>query len=183
MGTPSITLRTAIAGWLALWGAFVVWTAVCALPHNPLSPGLGMERHMRLLLPEGWGFFTRDAREKDLLIAHFGSSGQLRIEPPHAHVDNAFGLLRKTRVLAVEANQILSESQARFTPCRGSLADCLAQAPVQKLASNAARPYLCGDLALLRRAPVPWSWIGLLSADEMPTEVYRARIRCHHDAS
>lgn len=180
MTTLRMTRRAAVSGWLIVWALAVVWAAISSLPYNPLSPGLAAERRTRLVLPEGWGFFSRDPRERDLIVAR-RSHGRWQIEPPHADVTNWFGLRRTSRVLPVEASQVLTQLEKPLVPCAGELDTCLEAAPVHEVASDRARPFLCGEVAFLRRAPVPWAWHALLQPEQMPTDILRTHIRCEHD--
>jgi antimicrobial peptide system SdpA family protein len=180
MITLRMTRRAAVGGWSIVWALAVAWAATSSLPYNPLSPGLSAERRTRLVLPEGWGFFSRDPRERDLMVVR-RAHGDWRIEPPHADASNLFGLLRKSRALPVEASQVISELQQPFAPCSGDFRPCLDAAPIHELPADRARPFLCGDVAFLRRAPVPWAWSGLLAPERMPTDVLRTHIRCDHD--
>jgi antimicrobial peptide system SdpA family protein len=180
MKTFSMTRRAAVSGWLTIWAGAVLWAAVSSLPYNPLSPGLHAERRTRLVLPEGWGFFSRDPRERDLIVAR-KTAGQWQLDPPHADASNVFGLSRITRVIPIEASQILGELSQPLVPCDGTLEACLAAAPVHEVASSRRRPFLCGDVAFLRRAPVPWAWHALMTPEQMPTDYLRMHIRCEHE--
>jgi len=167
-------------GWLIIAASGVWWTARTSLPFNPQSPGLSAERRTRLVLPEGWGFFTRDAREKDLLIAMRDDDATWHLQAPHASAQHLFGLHRRSRVLAIETGQIIEEARAPFVPCSDDWRVCAEQAKPHMLESKASRPYLCGDIALFRRPPVPWAWSNLLDPERMPTDLLRLRIRCNH---
>ena len=157
-----LTRRVATTACTLVWMLAFAFVASAALPYNVLSPGLRAERWLRLVLPEGWGFFTRDAREPDLLIARKHGDRWL-LEPPHASASHAFGLLRLSRVLPVEASQLIAAASSSFSPCQlKDLEACIERAPLQRVPSDVQRPFLCGDVALVRRAPVPWAWADLM---------------------
>jgi antimicrobial peptide system SdpA family protein len=178
-----MTRRAATGAWFVAWAVVVWWAMVNSLPHNPQSPGLTAERSTRLVLPEGWGFFTRNPREADLILLRRRDGGAWEIEPPHASAKNWFGLLRESRALPVESMRLLKDAPAAFASCQGSWRECVDAAPAVALQNDVASPLLCGDVAFLRRAPAPWAWAPLMDGDQMPTDVLRTRITCAHDPS
>jgi antimicrobial peptide system SdpA family protein len=178
-----MTRRAATGAWLMAWSVVVWWALITALPHNPQSPGLAAERGTRLVLPEGWGFFTRDPREPDLILVRRGADGAWAIEPPHASASNAFGLHRESRALPVESMRLLEHAPVAFAPCTGSWRECLDAAAPVALRNDVAQPLLCGDVAFLKRAPAPWAWADLMRPDDMPTDILRTRIECSHEST
>jgi antimicrobial peptide system SdpA family protein len=178
MSSLQLTRRITTSAWLFIWSIAVFWVAISALPYSPLSPGLRAERGTRLVMPEGWGFFTRNPREKDLIVARRDTHGAWRLEPPHASASHWFGLDRTSRVLPIEANQILGAVKGKFSPCTNGWQSCLEAAQVYVAPRDDRRPYLCGDAALVRRAPVAWAWQHLLEPERMPTDVFRFQVRC-----
>ncbi|MCR9163212.1 MAG: SdpA family antimicrobial peptide system protein [Nannocystaceae bacterium] len=167
-----------MAAWALPWAALVWWVLINALPHNPQSPGRTEEHQTRLALPEGWGFFTRDPREPDLILVRRASGGDWSIEPPHASAKNLMGLDRTSRAYPVETIRLLEDVRAGFVECEQRWDACLSAAPVHVVHNRRAEPVLCGDLGLLRRAPPPWAWAHLMSREDMPTSALRMEVVC-----
>ena len=176
-----ITKNVATGICIGVWTLGIWWALVSSLPHNPQSPGLRAERGTRLVLPEGWGFFTRDPREADLILARLDENDEWRLEPPHASLDNLLGLRRLSRALPVESSQILHQVEPAFISCGDdNWRHCTAKAPVHEIQNPVPDAKLCGDVTFVRREPVPWAWADLLHPDDMPTNIFRTRIRCDH---
>uniref|UniRef100_F4C9S6 Antimicrobial peptide system protein, SdpA family n=1 Tax=Sphingobacterium sp. (strain 21) TaxID=743722 RepID=F4C9S6_SPHS2 len=75
--------------------------AIVSLPHNTLSSYLFTEkRTINLLLPEGWAFFTKDARyTRSYFIIKDGDEWIQDPRIRNATINNAYGAKRYGRVL------------------------------------------------------------------------------------
>lgn len=124
-----------------------------------------------LLVPEGWGFFTRDPREMDFFAYRRDESGKWEVMTQWA-----LGFSRRGRILAREA-ALASESIGTRTDCRGDHASCLngidADATIETTFPDAA---VCGDIGFVWQEPVPWAWAR--SAVVMPLQVGRIEVSC-----
>src|SRR5690606_6732348 len=70
--TPSVKNGARRLGLLALglllgWSTVTVYALHGALPYNPVKLPFQDRFNIRLFLPEGWAFFTRDPREDRML--------------------------------------------------------------------------------------------------------------------
>ncbi len=172
------TRTGATAAWIAPWVIAVWWVVINALPHNPQSPGRTREQQTRLALPEGWGFFTRDPREPDLILVRRSTGGQWATTPPHASAKNLMGLDRTSRAYPVETLRLLEGARFGFVECERDWSSCLSEARVNVVRNRRADPVLCGDVGLLRRAPPPWAWAHLMEREDMPTSALRMEVIC-----
>ena len=75
-------------GWLALFG----YSLHAGMPFNPVRLPFEDRFRASLLMPEGWKFFTRDAREERVFL-YVKSDGRWHaaMKTPHASATNAFG--------------------------------------------------------------------------------------------
>ncbi len=180
MNVPAFlsTRRGATAVWVVPWVIAMWWVLINALPHNPQSPGRTIERQTRLALPEGWGFFTRDPREPDLILARRTPDGHWAIEPPHASAKNLMGLDRTSRAYPVETIRLLEGVRSGFSECEHSWQTCLSEVPASVVQNRRTEPVLCGEVGLLRRAPPPWAWAHLMEPEQMPTSALRMEVVC-----
>ena len=86
----TLTLKLFFVGLVLFWSILLSLVAISGLPYNPLSMSLRIELGIRSVLPEGWGFFTKDPRvwistfiEKATAAGnHSGRCPSLRRETP-----------------------------------------------------------------------------------------------------
>ncbi|WP_092604725.1 SdpA family antimicrobial peptide system protein [Actinopolyspora xinjiangensis] len=136
------------------------------------------------VLPQGWGFFTRDPREPAVMV--WEPTGRNRWERTSA-VSNAepkslFGLDRTVRTEQYEIDALTQNtSQAGWTECKsGDIDQCLrdfhGNIPSTRSLGGVIR--FCGELALVQQPPVPWAWAG--TQTKMPVEFRVIEAQCHH---
>lgn len=145
------------------------------LPHeDTLRPSV------RLVLPQGWSFFTRSPREADFVAFSRGADGRWRssLRAPHAEPRNAFGLARASRAQGVEVGLLTGLLRdTDWQDCRGDPAGCLDRADPVRAANPALLKTLCGDVGLVQRPPVPWAW-SRAGDVTMPSVVARLELSC-----
>ncbi|WP_075007689.1 SdpA family antimicrobial peptide system protein [Stigmatella aurantiaca] len=166
------------------WTTVTVYALHAALPHNPIHLPFEDQANIRMVLPEGWAFFTRDPRSDRMLPYIRGPGGQWTwaSQTPNFQLQNSFGLDRAARAQGVELGLLLDEARdAGRQDCEDDPLACLEQAPVgQKLSNRSPRPTLCGQVGLVFQKAVPWAWSR--SAQErrvtMPSKVLRLDVEC-----
>src|SRR4029453_5790255 len=97
------SVRVAFVALIALWMTVFVLVTISSLPFNPLSMAFHVEIGIRSLVPEGWGFFTREPRGLVLYLARpSGGRWQPLAGLPIGHPRNLFGIDRRPRAIPVE---------------------------------------------------------------------------------
>ena len=165
--------RVLLAGLVLGWSATVVSITVAALPYNPLTMPFGQERGIKMFVPEGWGFFTRDPREPDLIVLT-KSTGSWRIlrNMPIASAANAFGIDRYPRAQSVELAMILhGVSDADWKGCSVAVETCLDRTAAIPVTDRSPYPTLRGTLGLVKQEPIPWAWSANSDMVVMPSAV------------
>ncbi|SDK49815.1 antimicrobial peptide system protein, SdpA family [Actinopolyspora mzabensis] len=136
------------------------------------------------VLPQGWGFFTRDPREPAITI--WEPIGQNRWEQTSA-ISNAapkslFGFDRTVRTEQYEIDALTQNtSSAGWEECKsGDVSQCLKNFHGSKTSTRSSGEDLrfCGELALVQQSPVPWAWAG--TETMMPAEFRVIEAQCHH---
>jgi sporulation delaying protein A len=191
--TDETTTQGASAAAPARFGAaVVVVVGACALaavllilaymPPNPvsldLSPAAQLSIHQ--VAPQGWGFFTRDPRDKmfDLYRYEKGAWASSFLGPqsePH----NLWGISRLPRGQAIDLGTVSQNlPKTVIAKCEGAWRDCLSSLPTPSVVHNTApRPLLCGRYLVIYRHPVPWSWSRFRHVT-MPSEIINLDVRC-----
>ena len=169
----------------APWVVLLCYSLQAALPSNPVK--LPAQHRLllfaRQVLPEGWSFFTRDPREKDVLL--FTRSPERRWGSahvgPYARPRWVFGWSRRPRAQGLELGLLLaSVTKDDWRPC-DAIDACLGSAegsPSVVVENISPVPTLCGDLALVSAEPVPWAWARNLGRFHQPQSVVFVHAEC-----
>jgi antimicrobial peptide system SdpA family protein len=147
----------------AFWLVFITFVMIVALPYNPLSIRPSEERLVRSFVPEGWGFFTRNPREKDLQL-YFKRDGYWVKNKswPISSISNLGGMDRYPRAQSVELAMILKmvpDSSWRY--CQQSFIQCLNGIKPLIIKNPSPNPTLKGSICITSQSPVPWAWYEL----------------------
>lgn len=179
-------LRTSFLFLLLLaWAAIAALAVYPSLPDGPLNlepedkDGLPT---VRLILPEGWNFFTRNPREQDILLFQKKrSTWKSAIRGPHGRPSNLFGLDRSSRSQGLEYAMLLRQISS-WEECGGAIPRCLDTVAVaDTLINPSPQATLCGAVGFARREPIPWAWSRSSDTIHMPSKVARASVRCSKD--
>jgi antimicrobial peptide system SdpA family protein len=166
------------SSFFATAGAYAVHAS---MPHNAIELPGEKRFNAQIVLPEGWKFFTKDAREPRVLaFTREGGAWRSSDFGPNADA-RFFGLDRVGRTQGVEIGLLLEAAKGEpWSPCSGSPVECLdAATPVaEPIVNLAGAQTLCGDVALVRQAPVPWAWAHAAAETRMPSTVLRMTVQC-----
>lgn len=167
---------------LACWSIVALYAVHGQMPRNVLE--LPFESRLRPLLPyltpEGWAFFTRNAREPKLLTYRL-DAGRWRTADlgPHARPTNLFGLDRRSRAQGVEIALLLGTIRKDGpVDCKDAIPACLDRLPALQIRNASPAPSLCGDVGIAQQEPLPWAWSRAASEVTMPSRVVRLDITC-----
>lgn len=182
--SPSRRLGLLALGLILGWTTLTVYALHAALPFNPIE--LPFEKHfnIKLLLPEGWAFFTRDPRDDRMLPYQRTPEGQWAwaSDTPNFQWKNAFGINRAARAQGVELGLLMKDAATLpKVECKESPTACLERAPVaQTLRNTSPRPTYCGQVGLVFQRAVPWAWSRTNQGKPitMPSKVLRLDVEC-----
>ena len=160
--------------------AFAITVAVAAMPFNTLNLSDDLRSTVMSLIPEGWGFFTKNPRDPEIQVAvlHNGRLEKLNIVSSF-EAKYAFGFNRLSRAQGLELDNLLGQLQTSglWHDCQQKASVCAQSLSVQKrLLNSAAFPTLCGDLVLFERRPVPWAYRNM--NPNMPSRLIRVEVVC-----
>ena len=166
------------------WGVAGGYVAHTQVPPNALD--LPFENQLRplvrVLVPEGWAFFTRNPREQRFLpfVRRSDGTWDSARAGPHAQARYLFGLDRRSRTQGVEIGLLQGAIPgAAWESCEDEIATCLARAgPSVHLQNESPAPTLCGTVGLALQEPLPWAWSDSGADETMPSKIVRLDVSC-----
>lgn len=180
-GRPGIAFLLG-AGLLSLVLSLIgIYSIETMLPFNPLRLPLRTELQTSVWMPQGWAFFTRDPQEERLYMLRLGRDGWHDFScGTHADLCNGLGLSRRSRALGIEMGLLFGYTQAKnWRPCRSQRPEaCLTELPAAEVRNPNQQPLVCGDIAMVLRAPTPWAWWREHPKLLLPSRVTRLRVLC-----
>jgi antimicrobial peptide system SdpA family protein len=152
------------------------------MPFNPITLPLAKTLRVKFLIPQGWKFFTRSAREEFIRVFVKDSEGkwQSALAEANASPGNLFGLNRKSRAQGIEIGMFTtSVIKDRWTECKESLEICMERLPAAaSIPNDSPNPTLCGEVVLIRQPPVPWAWSKARRQVTMPSKCVKVNLLC-----
>ena len=174
-----VVLPTLLGPTIALASASFLLTQ--SLPRNPLSVSLLVRASSLIAVPEGWAFFTRDARETDV-VGYAQEAGEWKQVDGIPYSRTWYSLDRRGRMLSSEIQWVagfMKTNHAELIRCpMDELDQCLSSAEEYEVAAPSSAFSFCGKIALLLIDPTPWAWASTTRREEKFVRTWRARIIC-----
>lgn len=176
----SIVLGALRAGVAFGWALVIAYELMAMVPNHGLQLARSERARLIFALPQGWAFFTRDPQEPVDRYYEPSAGGVRRIDEVNTSRRNLYGLLKNTRISAIEFAALTSHvAKGDWRPCSTSLAECVSGSTPEKTIVN---PMLvqsvCGTLIVGRQPPVPWAWSHLKRPFYVPSQVAMVNVRC-----
>jgi antimicrobial peptide system SdpA family protein len=168
---------------ITAWSSLGLYVAIGSVPESPLSISARQRVGLITIIPEGWGFFTKNPRDK-WAFAFREVNGQYQpASLVGSRLGEALGANRRSRLVEAEIGQIatMADMQKSWIQCEDSLESCLAaKAPATPLTAvnTIVSASLCGRIVIQKRPPIPWAWSDLEVKPVMPSEFQVFDVRC-----
>jgi antimicrobial peptide system SdpA family protein len=152
------------------------------MPFNPITLPFSKGLRIKVIMPQGWRFFTRDPREsRTLAFAKQRDGGWRSVSfGPNASPRNLFGIKRNSRAQDIEIGLITAHLRAnQWTELRNlsnSSIDVLAVAG--SVDNTSPEPTLCGTIVVAKQPPVPWAWSQMKTKPQMPSRCVKIDLSC-----
>lgn len=118
-------------------------------------------RHLLSLTPQGWGFFTRNPREENIIMYKFDEKDSVvKITDKNFSFNNYFGLSRKQRYEAIQMSALLSDiKEEEFVKCNEiSVQNCDINKVIISNNTKNKNNYFKGTYFLKKEKAIPWAW-------------------------
>lgn len=158
-------------GLILFWSVAVIIIGLSALPLNPLSLKYVNKINIFSIVPEGWGFFTKNPREPQYYLYKKTAPDKFElITVSSSDKTNYFGLKRTSRVINSELFEILRQiNDSLWQKNGGSEASidlhCDNNISVQNLSKS---PNLKGLYTVISQERIPWAWSSSYKSIVMP---------------
>lgn len=164
---------------------FLLLAVFYSLPSNVLvtrSPGDQMRLAFNILSSQDYAFFTKDP-ESETLDAIDVASWESVLATPQNRPQNLFGLSRTQRAQGPELANLSSDPATVWIACadgetgRGCAHRSSERAP-SRVTNSSPVPTVCGDVVLVDRVPVPWSYRKLISESHRTLKTAHLFVAC-----
>jgi antimicrobial peptide system SdpA family protein len=151
-----------------------------ALPVTPYEvAGHQTKRAVRMFVPEGWAFFTKDPRIPTPLAYRHERGDGWRIISAGAPSSprHVMGFDRGGRAQGTELAMLMSDfTTANWHPCAKNPVTCLSEIEASDTVVNHSHRTVCGDVGIVMQDVLPWAWRNAPTI--MPSKVVRIHVTC-----
>jgi antimicrobial peptide system SdpA family protein len=152
---------------LVLIGVVGFYSLISSLEFNPLSISQKKSKMIFTLVPQGWGFFTRDPREAQTLIYTKTSGGFELVNKSASEPEYLFGLSRMSRRKNIEFGYVFSQIPDSLWVDHSDIVICDSLRPYH-IKNAYLNPVCRGEFVVVSKDPIPWAWSKSYYSVEMP---------------
>jgi antimicrobial peptide system SdpA family protein len=167
---------------IMFWGVSIFFVAASAVAENVFNVPAQARAYQVAFVPEGWAFFTKNPRERQLKVYAIGPDSQPRELDLRGHRSNPIRSFdRSDRARLLEITKIIERSSpSDWSDCESGNYQCLQSLNSNrlKIQNERVKPEICGSHLLVLIDPVPWAWARLTNSEEMPASVLRVDVDC-----
>lgn len=145
---------------ICIWTLIISFIGLSSLPLNPLSLKRSNQSNILSLLPQGWGFFTRNAREPSILVYRQKENKYIRVNKTASDKSYWFGLLKYSRAINREVGSVLKQipdSAWQNIKETNNLLNFKTDSLVI-VYNSSHNPILLGNFLLISQERLPWAW-------------------------
>ncbi|RAJ19751.1 SdpA family antimicrobial peptide system protein [Pedobacter cryoconitis] len=156
------TIRS-VFGILILLGGLAIYSIMGSSMQSPFYISKWIKLNVSYFLPQGWAFFSKDAREEKIFAFKRRKDGSLeRLSPSAASYRYLFGLNRIVRRLPMEYQFLLSQTDsASWIPSNYNIVEIGENSRTKKIVFKKNIFYkgiCCGEIILIKARITPWAW-------------------------
>ncbi|PJJ48051.1 SdpA family antimicrobial peptide system protein [Hymenobacter chitinivorans] len=141
--------------------AFLIFCVAASTTNTSIGKKSILNSEIKMLVPEGWGFFTKNPQEDIVDIYLVDNKNLHRVVYQSGSYHNVFGLSRKYRRLEAEREILQSQiTKDKWTYTKPVSASDIRQHTTIVSATAAVRN-LRGTYLLCKTKRIPWAWASL----------------------
>lgn len=167
---------------LVIFTGMIIFSIMGTSLQTPFYLSKYLKMNTSYFLPQGWAFFTRDAREEKLLVFKRESNGSLSpLAPPGGNYIYAFGLNREGRKIPMEYKILLKNIDSiawqNIDYDLSLIAKKSLNTPIIKAINKGYQAKSCGEVIFVKTHTIPWAW-STFKTIKMPSKYVRLIIDC-----
>lgn len=170
---------TIFIGITVLGLSILLYSIVNSLSVNPLSLSEKYILQLRQILPQDWGFFSKNPREGE--FAFFEDTGN-KLNLPNANLSNAWGISRKGRAQGTEAGLLYRNIKNNSVlQCNDYLNDCIKKYENRKyteIVNKTPNPTMCGRYKFFELENIPFAWAESTKEKYIAKKYYKVDVTC-----
>lgn len=120
-----------------------------------------INKNLLTLTPQGWGFFTRNPREENIILYKLDNGENIKqVTNKNFTPSNYFGLSRRQRYEAIQISMLLSDiKEEKFLRCdQANFQDCnLCKVKINR-DGLIHTGYFTGTYFIKKEKTIPWAW-------------------------
>lgn len=156
---------------VSIFWIYIIYVSLAmAMPFNPstISDDFKFRMNLKSIFPQGWGFFTRDPREADLILYEYqNKTWKKSTSFPYSAPKNLFGITRGARAMSTEIPLLLNQLEVPFwDTCYVDPKICmesylLTKTKVTSVTLDFSQPIIKDTICIVMVDPIPWAWSDL----------------------
>ena len=163
-----------------LWCCLIFACLVTYSNENPIKTRFASFQILQNILPQGWAFFTKNAREAPIEVYQYSNS-RVIIHPEHrqASLTNLLGFKRNARSMSVEFSYLMDKIE-NVKWSKYPQGKIIIHKPFFDVDNLNKTPILNDTILLMKTNPIPWAWSKNRTRVKYPYEIIRLNIRCKY---
>jgi len=147
---------------LVILTIFSLFSIVKSAVGGPFYVAKSLKSNVSYMLPQGWAFFTRDAREEKLYAFAKDNNGNYIQDQPGGSAIYLFGLDRSGRKIQMEYSRLLNQvdstewTEAKFD--LKAIATELKSKKIIRVKNLYNKNGICGEMLFIHAKIKPWAW-------------------------
>ncbi|MEZ0184129.1 SdpA family antimicrobial peptide system protein [Flavobacterium oncorhynchi] len=143
---------------ITFWIIFLSYIFKASIP-IPSNDSYKYKATIFNIIPQGWGFFTRDPRENEVWTYKILNNSVEKISQTNGNLNNLYGASRKNRFIGVELSFLISQiNTSSWIKMKGGKL-ILDKKTYTDTIINTLKPCsLKGDFFIVEQERIPWAW-------------------------
>ncbi|WP_291152583.1 SdpA family antimicrobial peptide system protein [Flavobacterium sp. UBA7680] len=111
------------------------------------------------IIPQGWGFFTRDPRENEISTYYITDGSIIKFTQTNGNLNNFYGASRKNRFHGVELGLIVSQINPNsWVKMKGGKFILNQKIHTDTIINSLNPSNIKGDFFIVEQERIPWAW-------------------------
>ena len=145
-----------------IWFIAITYIALASIPFNPLSLSFNQKNSIFILASQGWGFFTRNARESEIVLYKRINNRWVHYNKASADPEYFFGASRMSRRINVELlvlTQQIKDTSVWIDGNQKKLdTSSFHTSPIFTIVNSYGDHILLGEFIVIKSERLPWAW-------------------------